>query len=220
MNILYEDNHLLVAVKPPGMPVVADQSGDPDFQGLLKTYLKQKYHKPGNVFLGIVHRLDRPVGGVMVFARTSKAASRLFVQVRERTLVKIYLAVVRGIPEQKRGSLADYLVKDQDTRTSRIGTEGEPGAKAASLEYEVLRVRDGLALLQISLHTGRHHQIRVQLASRGWPIWGDARYSPDRQKAPIALWAWKLSVKHPITGERMEFSKDVDYEGFPYNLFS
>ncbi|MFO7636663.1 MAG: RNA pseudouridine synthase [Clostridia bacterium] len=219
MEILYEDNHVIVVVKPINMPVVADSSGDEDLQGALKDYLKKKHGKPGNVFLGIVHRLDRPVGGVMVFARTSKAASRLSEQIRERKMEKTYLAVVKGIPKAKKAELKDYLVKDGQTNTSRVTREHTKEAKLCMLDYEVMKSANGHSLLKVILQTGRHHQIRVQLSNLGHPIFGDVKYSGEKEKTPIALWAWKLAFFHPVGKEEMCFQKDPDYRALPYSFF-
>lgn len=203
--VLYEDNHLLVVCKPPNVPVQADASGDEDLLTALKAYLKRKYGKPGEVYLGLVHRLDRPVGGAMVFARTSKAAARLTDQVRTRQMGRTYLAVVRGDPPGS-GALRDFLLKDERTNTSRAVPEGTPGAKEARLTYRVLARREGLALCEIHLQTGRSHQIRVQFSHGGWPLWGDARYGGGRPGEQIALWGCALDLVHPTKKEAMHFS--------------
>ena len=217
MKIIYEDNHLLVVEKPVNVPVQADDSLDEDFLSQLKEYLKVTYNKPGNVYLGLVHRLDRPVGGVMVFAKTSKAASRLSRQVSERTFHKTYLAVVEGTPDKQSDTLKDYLVKDHSTNT--VSVTDEAHGKLAVLDYEVLDSKEGLSLLKIDLHTGRSHQIRVQLSSRGYPIWGDQRYNTNAHPGQqIALWAYKLSFKHPVTTEELTFTC-LPSDTYPYNLF-
>ena len=206
MKILYEDNHLLVAVKPENIPIQADSSADEDMLSHLKAYVKERYQKPGDVYLGLVHRLDRPVGGVAVFARTSKAASRLSLQMASRTAGKRYAAVVVGDPPE-RGECFDWLLRDEKTGSAFVASEGDAGAKAASLSFRTVVKRDGLALLDIELNTGRHHQIRVQLAARGFPIWGDQRYNksavPGEQ---IALFAYSLSFEHPTLKTRVQFS--------------
>ena len=194
--VLYEDNHLLVVKKPPNVPAQADASGDPDLLSLLKAYVKEKYDKPGEVYLGLVHRLDRPVGGAMVFARTSKAASRLSEQVRARGMRRTYLAVVRGTPP-KEGFLRDFLLKDERTNTSRAVPEGTAGAREARLTFRVLARRDGLSLCEIHLQTGRSHQIRVQFSHADWPLWGDARYGGGKPGEQIALWGSALELVHP-----------------------
>jgi len=216
-SILYEDNHVLVAVKPKGIPVQGDASGDPDLLSLLKEYIKEKYKKPGAVYLGLVHRLDRPVGGVMVFARTSKAAARLSEQVRTGLMGKDYLCVVQGAPQS--GTWRDFLVKDGRTNTSRVASPSDEGAKEAILTEEPVASRDGLTLCRVELKTGRSHQIRVQFSSRGFPLWGDARYNPTAKPGQdIALFAWRLTFNHPTTKERLTFS--VLPEGRPWRDFA
>ncbi|MBQ9941810.1 MAG: RluA family pseudouridine synthase [Christensenellaceae bacterium] len=201
-RILYEDNHLLVAVKPHMLPSQADSSGDEDMLTRLKAYVKEKYNKPGEVYLGLVHRLDRPTGGVMVFARTSKAAARLSQQIRTNQMQKTYLAVVNGRPP-KEGQLEDWLVKDVKTNTVRVGTPAE--GKHALLSYRVLEQQADKSLVEVQLHTGRSHQIRVQFASRGWPLLGDARYGKAEGRH-LALFAWKLELTHPTKKESMVFT--------------
>ena len=203
INVIYEDNHLLVVEKPVNMPVQADSSNDQDLLTELKQYVKEKYNKPGDVYLGLVHRLDRPVGGVMVFARTSKAASRLSAIISGHTFQKTYLAIVEGTPKEK-DILTDYLLKDPKTNTVSV-TDGTKGKKA-SLDYELLNSRDGLNLVRVNLHTGRSHQIRVQFASRNMPLWGDQRYNPNAVKhQQIALWSYEISFPHPTTKEVLTF---------------
>lgn len=196
LNILYEDNHLLCVEKPVNVPVQADASGDEDMLALCKAYLKEKYHKPGNVWLGLVHRLDRPVGGVMVFARTDKAAGRLSNQIRRDAVQKDYLAILDGVPKEKSGTLTDWLIKDSHTNTVRV-TDADHGKKAV-LDYETLAVKNGKTLVRIHLHTGRSHQIRVQFASRGTPLLNDQRYHPHPSRGQIALFAYRLSFTHPV----------------------
>ena len=200
---LYEDNHLLVVVKPPHIPVQADASGDADLLTLLKADIKARYHKPGAVYLGLVHRLDRPVGGVMVFARTSKAASRLSAAIREGRMDKRYLCVACG--QCPGGTLTDWLKKDERTHSSRVTGENEPGAKLAKLHYRPLATREGLSLCDVTLLTGRSHQIRVQHANAGFPLWGDARYGQGRPGEQIALWAARLEFEHPTRKTPMRF---------------
>jgi 23S rRNA pseudouridine1911/1915/1917 synthase len=204
LTILYEDNHLLGLSKPGGVLLQGDRSGDVTLLSLAKTYIKRKYSKPGNVFLGLVHRLDRPVSGVVLLARTSKAASRLSRQFREGMVAKIYLAVVTGQPPALKGELVAHLAGRADRRGRTLaGWEPFPGSRPARLRY-LLRERSAeTALLEIQLQTGRRHQIRTQLALLGCPVLGDLKYGaaaplPDRC---IALHAWKLVVKHPISGE-------------------
>lgn len=214
--ILYEDNHLLVVVKPPGWLSQADGSSAPDVLEAARAYIGEKYHKPGNVYLGLVHRLDRPVGGVMVLARTSKAAARLSAAIREHRMEKTYLAVACGTPPE--GELVHHLVKDAQTNTSRVAVPGAPGAKRAALSLKVLETRGGLSLCQIGLLTGRSHQIRVQLAASGAPLWGDRRYNPASAPGQsVALWAWHLVLPHPVGGRMMTFSAPP--KGAPWQEF-
>lgn len=201
-EVIYEDNHVLVALKPPGMPTQGDVSGDEDCLSLLKAYIKAKYQKPGEVYLGLVHRLDRPVGGLLVFARTSKAAARLSLQVRERGMGKVYLAVCQG--EAPAGELRDYLKKDR-LFTARVVQKNTPDAKEAVLESVPLAGADGLWLCRVLLHTGRHHQIRAQFAHHGAPLWGDNRYGSGKPGQTPALWAFRLSFDHPTSGKRLCF---------------
>jgi len=208
MKILYEDNHLFCAVKPQNMPVAGDDSGDLDLLTALKGYVKEKYQKPGAVFLGLVHRLDRPAGGVMVFARTSKAAGRLSDAMRAGQFKKTYLAVICGEAPQT-GVFSDWLVRDEKTHSTRVADPREPGAKEARLSFETVARADGLSLVRIRLHTGRHHQIRVQFASRGLPLYGDARYNPRATPGEqLALWAFALSFPHPVTKETVALSAE------------
>ena len=214
VKILYEDNHLLVVVKPINMPVCEDSSGDLDLLSYLKGYIKDKYNKPGNVYLGLVHRLDRPVGGVMVFAKTSKAASRLSEQVRSGKINKKYYAVICGNLSGN-GILNDKLLKD--TRTNMVSVDSR--GKDSSLEYSVIACKDDFSLVDINLITGRSHQIRVQFSSRGYPLFGDQRYNKDSKVGEqIALFSYYLSFYHPVTHEIMEFSECIPSR-YPFSLF-
>ena len=210
LKILYEDNHIIVVEKIPNIPSQADKTGDIDMLTLIKDYIKEKYNKPGNVYLGLVHRLDRPVGGVMVFAKTSKAASRLSEEVRNKTFEKKYLAVVDGKIEKEKGSLEDYLYKDERNNMSKVVTPTKKNAKLAKLDYEVIVYDEvkKLTLVKVNLHTGRHHQIRVQLSNFGHSIFGDQKYGTRGQGKQIALWAYELKIIHPTTKEEMIF-KDL-----------
>ncbi|MCX7771808.1 MAG: RluA family pseudouridine synthase [Clostridia bacterium] len=219
IDILYEDNHLLAVVKPPDIPVQEDISGALDLLTLLKEDIKIRHQKPGNVFLGLVHRLDRPVGGVMVFARTSKAASRLSNQIRERETDKTYLCVVKGCPKALKGRLQDYLLKDQETNTTTVVKPGSPGSKEAILDYEVLDSQNGLSLVKIKLFTGRSHQIRVQMSHNGTPLFGDKKYGYKGEAAGLALWSYQMEVEHPVKKERMCFTSSPP-DSFPWNLFT
>ena len=207
LKILFEDNHIIVVEKKPNIPSQADKTEDIDMQTLVKQFIKDKYQKPGNVYLGLVHRLDRPVGGIMIFAKTSKAASRLSNEVREKIFKKKYLAVVDGKIWPEQGCLEDYLYKDERHNVSKVVTKEKKNAKLAKLEYKVLAyhgVKD-LSLLEINLHTGRHHQIRVQLSHFGHSIFGDQKYGKRGIGKQIALWAYELTIQHPITKEWMTF---------------
>lgn len=210
LKVIYEDNHIIVVEKQPNIPSQADKTGDIDMLTLVKEYIKEKYNKPGNVYIGLVHRLDRPVGGVMVFARTSKAASRLSNQVREKVFKKKYLAVVDGKIDNEKGTLEDYLYKDEKNNISKVVNKDKKNAKLAKLDYEVLKYNEvkDLSLVEINLHTGRHHQIRVQLSNFGHSIFGDQKYGTRGKGKQIALWAYELTIEHPITKEKMTF-KDL-----------
>ncbi len=203
-RILFEDNHLLAVEKPPGILAQADASGGPDMLSILKRFLKERDAKPGNVFLGLVHRLDRNVGGAMIFAKTSKAAARLSEQVRERTITKLYLAIVTGRPAAASARLEHDLAKDARANTSRVAAS--PDARRAVLEYETLASRDSLSLLRVRIITGRSHQIRVQLAAVGHPIAGDRKYalSPTARAAgDLALWSAEIRLRHPTRDEEI-----------------
>lgn len=211
MKIYYEDNHIIVVEKPVNVLSQADNTLGPDMVTMVKDYLKTRYNKPGEAYVGLVHRLDRPVSGVMVFAKTSKAASRLSDQIRTHQFEKEYTAVVEGIP--KKGLYQDYLVKDKKNNTSRISTASQKEAKLARLEVlDVYPAHDYTrATVIIRLETGRPHQIRVQLASRKTPLWGDQRYNSKAQVGQqIALHASKLSFNHPTTKERLTFASQPD----------
>ena len=207
LNVIYEDNHIIVVEKMVNVPSQADKTGDLDMLTIIKQYLKEKYNKPGNVYLGLVHRLDRPVGGVMVFAKTSKAAARLSEQVRVKEFKKKYLVVVNGKMENKKGVLEDYLLKNEKANMSKVVSKETKNAKYAALDFEVLKYNEeiDLSVLKINLHTGRHHQIRVQLSSRNHSIYGDQKYGGRGHGKQIALWAYELTIIHPVTKEEMTF---------------
>ncbi|TVY11672.1 RluA family pseudouridine synthase [Paenibacillus cremeus] len=218
--VLYEDNHVIVVVKPPNIPTQEDDSKDPDLLSLIKADLKVRHQKPGNVYLGLVHRLDRPVGGVMVFAKTSKAASRLSDAVRTRAIRKIYTAVVNGKPRDPQGQLRHHLIKDAKTNMVSVVPAGKAGAKEAILDYRVLGSLDGLSLVQVELHTGRPHQIRVQFMTIGCPLVGDQRYGSMHTKPgqQIALWSTELGFEHPVTKEELRFTSSPP-RSFPWILW-
>lgn len=218
IKILYEDNHLLVVEKPVNIPVMEDESQDKDLLTILKEDLKIRYNKPGNVYLGLVHRLDRPVGGVMVFAKTSKAASRLMKQMQTHQFEKVYQAVVCGYPKQQ-DTLSDYLLKNHKTNTVTVSSPKNREAKYAELSYQCLQQKQDLALIEVHLKTGRSHQIRVQFSSRNMALWGDQRYNKKaKPKQQIALWAASLSIEHPITKEKMTFTSQPP-KCTPWDIF-
>ena len=213
--IIYEDNHIIVAEKPRNMPVQGDISGDMDFLSVIKEYVRVKYKKPGEAYIGLVHRLDRPVGGVMVFARTSKAAARLSAAIKQGSFFKEYYAVVKGKPADE-AVLRDYLLKDGKRNVSSIVKEGTVGAKYAELAYSLIEQRQNSSLLKVILKTGRAHQIRVQLAGTGLPIIGDAKYGAGGRT--LSLWSARLGFEHPTKKEYVQFSYLPPNE-WPWNLF-
>ena len=219
IRILYEDNHVIVCIKPAGVLSQSDGSGAPDMLTILKRYIKEKYGKPGEVYLGLVHRLDRPVSGVMVFARTSKAASRLSEQIRTRKVEKLYRCVVNGVLEGS-GRLENYISKDEDRNIVTVSDSEKPGYKASYLDYRAIATKDGLTLTEIKLGTGRSHQIRAQMAHNGYPLVGDQKYGlKDNRCKDIALESFKLSFEHPVKREFITFEAPIP-EGFPWNLFA
>ena len=207
LKVIYEDNHIIVVEKPVNIPSQGDKTGDVDMLTIIKEYLKEKYNKPGNVYLGLIHRLDRPVGGVMVFAKTSKSATRLSEQVRDKVFKKKYLVIANGKFDKETGVLSDYLLKNERKNMSRVVPEGTKNSKYAELDYEILKYDEelNLSVLKINLHTGRHHQIRVQLSSRNHSIYGDQKYGGRGHGKQICLWAYELTINHPITKEEMTF---------------
>lgn len=213
MKIIYEDNHLLVVEKPENVPMQEDSSKDKDLLNMAKAYIKEKYQKPGEVYLGLVHRLDRPVGGVCVFARTSKAAARLSKQVQDHTFHKEYLAVVEDNGLKDEGHFEDRLLKDEKTNMVRV----DPKGKIAILDYQVLKRKKGLCLVRVKLQTGRSHQIRVQFSSRNHPLWGDQRYNRNAIKGQqIALWSQKIEFYHPVSKQLLSFESQPDR--YPFDL--
>jgi 23S rRNA pseudouridine1911/1915/1917 synthase len=217
IDIIYEDNHLLGVHKPGGLLVQGDRTGDTTALDLARAYLKETYNKPGNVFLGLVHRIDRPVSGVVLLARTSKAASRLARAFQNREVEKTYLAVVAGSVGAERDDLVGYI--ERVNTSSRLANEPSESAKEASLTYRVLARRSGTTLLEVTPHTGRHHQIRVQLAAAGHPVAGDLRYgarTPLADKS-IALHAARLSLDHPVRNERVTLTAPPPVETEPWS---
>lgn len=208
ITILHEDNSVLVVVKPQNIPSQADKSGDVDMLTLLKQYVKEKYGKQGNVYLGLVHRLDRPTGGVMVFAKNSKSAERLSKQIVDGDMTKQYLTAVVGRPTDNSGTLVNYLKKNALTNNVYVATVGDHNAKRAELSYTTLQSDEQTSLIKVQLGTGRSHQIRVQFAAIGCPVYGDMRYGGDsisKRGTNLALWAYRLEFNHPISRERMVF---------------
>lgn len=221
MQVIYQDNHLFVVEKPVNMPVQEDSSQDADLLTLSKDFIKEQDQKPGNVFLGLVHRLDRPVGGVLVFAKTSKAAGRLSDQIRRRAMGRTYLVVVQGQAPRNKGQLKDYMYKDRSKNQSYVVNREHPEAKEAILNYQVIASNNQMQLLAVQLETGRSHQIRVQLSHHGMPILGDQKYNA-RQAQPgqqIALWAYELSLEHPTLKDIMSFHSIPPLESWPWSSF-
>jgi 23S rRNA pseudouridine1911/1915/1917 synthase len=214
INIIYEDNHLLVVEKPINIPTQEDSSKDKDLLTMLKEYIKEKYNKPGNVYLGLVHRLDRPVGGIMVFAKTSKAASRLSESIRNKSFTKVYNAVCMNDIKES-GKLVDYLLKDEKKNIVRVDKNG----KEAILNYKKLNYKDNMSLVEISLETGRSHQIRVQMSNNGNPLYGDQKYNKNAKVGEqLALFSKKIGFIHPVTKEEMLFELDLP-DRYPFSIF-
>lgn len=203
LQILYEDNHLIVINKRVGDIVQGDKTGDVPLSEIVKEYIKEKYNKPGAVFLGVVHRLDRPTSGIVLFAKTSKALERLNKMFSERETQKTYWAVVKNCPPKEQDTLVHYISRNPKNNTSKAHTKEVPNSKKASLEYKIFAKLDNYFALEIALHTGRHHQIRAQLAAIGCPIKGDLKYGFDRSNPDggIHLHAQKLVFEHPVSKE-------------------
>ena len=220
IDIVYEDNHIIVVLKPQGVPTCGDESGDDSLLEGVRRYLKVTYEKPGNVYVGLIHRFDRPTGGVMVFAKTSKAASRLSEQMRGGDFEKKYFTVLVGTPKEPQKTLVNYLKKNPVNNMVYLCPPTTDGAKMASLDYRVLQEREGLCLAEVRLHTGRTHQIRVQMAGIGHPVYGDMRYGGENaKKGWLALWAYSLSFTHPVTKERMRFLVQPPADNVPWKYF-
>ena len=214
INVIYEDNHIIVVEKKPNIPVQADESKDLDLLTMIKGYLKEKYNKPGNVYLGLVHRLDRPVGGVMVFAKTSKAASRLSSEIRNKEFKKTYYAVVTGKLDST-GTFNDKLLKDTKTNIVKV----DPKGKESILNYELISYKENMSLVKIDLVTGRSHQIRVQFSSRNHPLYGDQKYNVNSKVGEqIALFSNSVTFRHPTTKEILTFSINIP-NCKPWNIF-
>ena len=213
IKVLYEDNHLIAVLKPANVPTQKDSSNDTDMVSLVKDYLKKKYNKPGNVYLGLLHRLDRPVSGVLLFAKTSKAAERMTKEIKNHNVRKTYYAVVEGKVDKK-GTFIDKLLKDEKTNFVRVSDKG----KEAKLEYEFIDYKNNYSLVKINLITGRSHQIRVQFSSRGYPLYGDQRYN-KQDKNQIALFSSSIEFTHPVTKEHLTISYNLPNR-FPFTLFN
>ncbi len=220
INVLYEDNQIIVVEKPFNIPTQPDSSGDASLLDLTKEYIKEKYNKPGNVFLGMVHRLDRPTGGIIVFARTSKSAERLTNDFKNHNLEKKYLAVLSGVPRDKAGHLENYLKKDEKTNTVRLATSSEEGSKLATLNYKVLEYNEKYSLVEIDLQTGRSHQIRVQMSANKTPVFADFKYGKGVKNVNLALFAYKLKFTHPTTKKLMTFIMQPNLQDAPWCYFN
>lgn len=212
LNVVYEDNQIIVVIKPQNVPTQADSSNDADMLTMVKAYIKEKYNKPGNVFVGLVHRLDRPTGGVMIFAKTSKAASRLSESIKSGELKKNYLTIVEGGLKDKKQKLINYLKKNEKTNVVKVVGQAVSDAKYAELEYVVLDEKNNTSLLNINLITGRSHQIRAQLSNLGNPIYNDFKYG-SKTKGNLMLWAYCLTFIHPTTKQKMTFKVLPDLKG-------
>ena len=220
LTILHEDNHIIVVLKPQNVPCCEDESKDKDLLNMIKDYIKETYHKTGNVYLGLVHRLDRPTGGIMVFAKSSKAAARLSEQMKNGDFEKKYYAVTVGRPREDKATLVNYLKKNAVNNMVYVSSPTVEGSKRAELEYNLLENEDGLSLLDVKLRTGRSHQIRVQLNAIGCPLYGDMRYGGEKaKKGYLALWAYYLSFSHPVSKERMVFRVQPPVDVSPWNKF-
>ena len=212
LKILYEDNHIIVVRKPVNIPSQGDKTGDKDMLSIIKEYLIKKYNKPGDAYLGLVHRLDRPTGGVMVFAKTSKAAARLSEQIRDKKFEKEYLCIVDGKMESDEGIFEDYLLKNEKNNLSKVVNSKVKNAKLAKLQYTVIKYNQeiNLSLIKVKLFTGRHHQIRVQFSFRNHSLYGDQKYGTRGKGKQLCLWAFKISFVHPVTKEKLEFEDYPD----------
>lgn len=211
MRVVYEDNHIIIVYKESGEIVQGDKTGDTPLSDIVKDYIKEKYQKPGNVFLGVVHRLDRPVSGLVVFARTSKGLSRLNEMFRTGEVHKTYWAITKNMPAIEEGRLEHWLVRNEKQNKSYAYTKEKPGAKKAVLEYKMIGRTDNYSLLEVRLLTGRHHQIRCQLAAMGCPIKGDLKYGAQRSNpdGSISLLSHRVEFVHPVSKERIDVTSPV-----------
>ena len=221
LNVLYEDNQIIVVLKPQNIPTQSDVSGSEDMLSLVKKYVKEKYQKEGEAFIGLVHRLDRPTGGVMVFARNSKSAKRLAEQFKNHTTEKIYYAVTTKVVREKSKTLVNYLEKNEKENIVKVVPMLSSGAKKAELTYRELENNGQMSLLEVKILTGRSHQIRVQLSALGYPLYGDGKYGKNKDVATknLGLWAGKLSFIHPTTKEKLVFMACPDTEKEPWKNF-
>ena len=218
--VLYEDNHVIVVLKPQNVPSCEDETKDKDLLTVIKEHIKERENKQGNVYVGLVHRLDRPTGGVMVYAKSSKAAARLSEQMKTGDFEKKYAAVLTGTPREKDATLTNYLKKNPINNMVYVCPQGTEGAKFAELEYNILQEKNGLSLALVKLHTGRSHQIRVQMANIGTPVYGDMRYGGEKAiKGKLALWATTLAFTHPVTKERLKFKIQPPADEIPWKYF-
>jgi len=222
VRILFEDNHIIVVGKPIGLLSQKDKTGDDSIIEILKEYIKIKYNKPGNVFLGSVHRLDRPTSGVMVFARTSKALSRLTIALKEKAFSKKYYAILEGKVGESSGKLVHYLLKNTRSNVVNAYKKEVKGSKKSILEYNNMAVIDGFSLLDIHLLTGRSHQIRAQLSTEFYPIYGDKKYGGNKgvKDRKICLHCYSLSFIHPVKKEPMSFNLRPDKGNCIWNVFN
>lgn len=223
IRVLYEDNQIIVVEKPQNIPSQEDESGDKDMLTLVKEYIKEKYNKPGNVYVGLVHRLDRPTGGVMVFARNSKSASRLSDQIRNHKIEKTYLAVTVGVPKERKSRLTNYLLKNERLNRVDVVPMLTTGAKEAILDYEIVDTfKDKYSLVKVNLLTGRSHQIRVQFRHIKCPVFGDMKYGGESMPKGynLSLWCHMLRFEHPTTKTMMTFKSFPDLDSRPWKDFN
>lgn len=220
IDVLYEDNHLIIVTKPVNVPVQLDDSNDMDLLTMVKEYIKEKYNKPGNVYVGLIHRLDRPVGGAIVFAKTSKAASRMSNLLRKKAMEREYLAIAHGQVMKNHDSLTHYLWKDRKQNQVYVRRKEDKAAKIAKLQYDVLDRKKPYTMVKVALETGRSHQIRVQFQAIGHPLYGDQKYGSTLNKPgqQIALWSHILRFEHPVKKEEVFITSNPPNE-YPWNLF-